>query len=262
MNISCQEKNAIVCGSTDGIGKACAMVLAEQGASITLIARNEQKLVTTLQQLKTSPTQKHSYIVADFSHPDSLKERVDQYLASGKVIHILVNNTGAPNVGLPLEIKTSDFLDAFNQHLICTHLLTQAIVPGMTKVGYGRIINITSYSAKQPLNDMIVSNTIKGAVSNWAKTMANVLGGYGITVNNVLPGSTGTRQLFSFVKDRMEMTGRGEEEIMGDLENAIPLGRLAQPEEIGFAVAFIASPAAAYINGINLPVDGGKTKSL
>ena len=262
MNINCQDKNAIVCGSTDGIGKACAVVLAQQGASITLIARNEQKLVTTLEELTTSSTQKHSYIVADFSQPDRLQEKVDEYLASGKVIHILVNNTGAPNVGAPLEVKASDFIDGFNQHLICAHILSQAVVPGMKKVGYGRIINITSYSAKQPLNDMIVSNTIKGAVSSWAKTMANVLGRYGITVNNVLPGSTGTRQLFSFVKDRVEMTGKSEQEIMGDMESLIPIGRLAKPEEIGCAVAFIASPAAAYINGINLPVDGGKTKSL
>ena len=262
LNISCQGKNAIVCGSTDGIGKACALVLAEQGASITLIARNEQKLAATLDILDTRLEQKHCYIVADFSEPEILKSKAIEYLKDGKATHILVNNTGAPKVGRPLEAKPSDFIEALNQHLICAHLLSQVTIPGMKKVGYGRIINITSYSAKQPLNDMIVSNTIKGAVSSWAKTMANILGSYGITVNNILPGSTGTRQLFSFVEERAVMTGKSKEEILGNLESLIPVGRLAKPEEVAWAVAFIASPAAAYINGINLPVDGGKTKSL
>ena len=140
--------------------------------------------------------------------------------------------------------------------------MSQTVIPKMKEVGYGRIINITSYTAKQPLTDMIVSNTIRGAVSSWAKTMANELGSYGITVNNVLPGSTATERLFSIAKDRIEMTGQSEEKVMDDMEKIIPLGRFGKPEEIAWAVAFIASPAASYINGINFPVDGGKTKSL
>jgi 3-oxoacyl-[acyl-carrier protein] reductase len=262
MDIRCEGRHALIGGSTAGIGRACAIVLAEQGASITLIARNEQKLLATLKELKTSTQQNHGYIVADFSHPDSLKEKVDAYLLNKKNVDILINNTGGPPLKPALEATAEDFKIAFNQHLICSHLLSQTVIPKMKEVGYGRIINITSYTAKQPLTDMIVSNTIRGAVSSWAKTMANELGSYGITVNNVLPGSTATERLFSIAKDRIEMTGQSEEKVMDDMEKIIPLGRFGKPEEIAWAVAFIASPAASYINGINFPVDGGKTKSL
>ncbi|MDB9308197.1 SDR family oxidoreductase [Aphanizomenon sp. CS-733/32] len=262
MDIRCEGRHALIGGSTAGIGRACAIVLAEQGASITLIARNEQKLLATLKELKTSAQQNHGYIVADFSHPDSLKEKVDAYLLNRKNVDILINNTGGPPLKPALEATAEDLRIAFNQHLICFHLLSQTVIPKMKEVGYGRIINITSYTAKQPLTDMIVSNTIRGAVSSWAKTMANELGSYGITVNNVLPGSTATERLFSIAKDRIEMTGQSEEKVMDDMEKIIPLGRFGKPEEIAWAVAFIASPAASYINGINFPVDGGKTKSL
>ena len=262
MDISCEGKQAIICGSTDGIGKACAIALADLGANITLIARNEQKLATTLKELKTSPKQSHDFIVADFSEPDALKEKVDAYLDATKIVHILVNNTGGPSLGSALAATASDFIAAFNQHLICYHLLSQAVIPGMKKAEYGRIINITSYTAKQPLDDMIVSNTIRGAVSSWAKTMANELGRYGITVNNVLPGSIETKRLHGIARDRIQLTGKSEEEVMHEMKSIIPMNRFGKPEEVAWAVAFIASPAASYINGINLPVDGGKTRSL
>ncbi|NER49847.1 MAG: SDR family oxidoreductase [Symploca sp. SIO1A3] len=262
MDISCEGKHAFVCGSTDGIGKACAIAIADLGASITLIARNEKKLAATLQELKTSPKQSHDFIVADFSEPDTLKERVDKYLDNTKVIHILVNNTGGPPLGSAVAAKASDFIAAFNQHLVCSHLLSQAVIPGMKKAGYGRIINITSYTAKQPLDDMIVSNTIRGAVSSWAKTMANELGKDEITVNNVLPGSTATKRLYSIGQDRIKLTGKSESQVIEEMKNIIPMRRFGKPEEVAWAVAFLASPAAAYINGINLPVDGGKTRSL
>jgi 3-oxoacyl-[acyl-carrier protein] reductase len=262
MDIRCEGRHALIGGSTAGIGRACAIVLAEQGASITLISRDEEKLLATLKELKTSPQQNHSYIVADFSHPESLKEKVDAYLPNKKNVDILINNTGGPPLKPALEATAEDFRIAFNQHLICFHVLSQAVIPKMKEVGYGRIINITSYTAKQPLTDMIVSNTIRGAVSSWAKTMANELGSYGITVNNVLPGSTATERLFSIAKDRIEITGQSEEKVMDDMQKIIPLGRFGKPEEVAWAVAFIASPAASYINGINFPVDGGKTKSL
>lgn len=262
MDISCEGKHAFICGSTDGIGKACAITLADLGASITLIARNEHKLIATLKELKTSPKQSHDFIVADFSAPDTLKQKVDAYFTDTKIIHILINNGGGPPLGLAVAAKASDFMAAFNQHLICYHLLSQAVIPGMKKAGYGRIINITSYTAKQPLDDMIVSNTIRGAVSSWAKTMANELGKYGITVNNVLPGSTETKRLHGIAQDRINLTGKSEAEVMHEMKNIIPMGRFGKPEEVAWAVAFLASPAASYINGINLPVDGGKTKSL
>ena len=255
-------KCAFVCGSTSGIGQASAIVLASMGASITLIARNEEKLASTLKLLTSNPEQNHDYIVADFSYPEELQSKVARYLAGEKVIHILVNNTGGPQKGEMETGKFSDIHTAFKKHLICNHLLAQAVIPGMKKVAYGRIINITSYEAKEPVPARGISATIRGAVSNWAKTMANELGRHGITVNNILPGVVETRRLPARIQEEVDKTGKTKEEVIQYLTSPIPAGRFAQPEEIGWVVAFLASPAAAYINGINLPVDGGITKCL
>jgi 3-oxoacyl-[acyl-carrier protein] reductase len=256
------DKNAIVCGSTSGIGQATAMVLSSLGAKITLIARNEEKLAATASELNTEAGQKHDYIVADFWQPEQLKTRVDRYLTDRKIIHILVNNTGGPPKGEANTAKAADIQAAFSQHLICNHLLTQAVVSGMKKVAYGRIINITSYEAKEPVPARGISAIMRGAISSWAKTMANELGQYGITVNNILPGVVKTRRLPARIQEEVQKTGQTEKEVMQFLTAPIPVGRFAQPEEIGFAIAFLASPMAGYINGINLPVDGGITRSL
>jgi 3-oxoacyl-[acyl-carrier protein] reductase len=256
------NKNAIVCGSTSGIGEATATVLANLGAKITLIARNEEKLATIAKHLNTKSDQKHDYIVADFLQPGQLKTQLDSYLTDQKIIHILVNNTGGPPKGEANTAKASDLQAAFAQHLICNHLLTQGVVSGMQKVGYGRIINITSYEAKEPVRARGISATMRGAISSWAKTMANELGRYGITVNNILPGVVETRRLPHRIQEEIEKTGKTKEEVIEYLTSPIPVGRFAQPEEIGWAVAFLASPMAAYINGINLPIDGGITRCL
>lgn len=262
MQIACEGKRALVCGSTDGIGKACAIVLAELGASIILVARNEQKLSATLEQLKTSSSQSHDFIVADFSYPDILKQKVDTYLSDGKIIHILINNTGGPPFGQPaVTTDASEFIAAFNKHLICYHLLTQAVVRGMKDSGYGRIINITSTTAKQPEALNVITNTIRAAVSNWGKTLANEVGKYGITVNNVIPGCIQTKRFDAYI-EKEKATGKTEVEALQTYKGGVPLDRVGKPEEVAWAVAFLASPAASYINGINLPVDGGYTKSL
>lgn len=263
MSLSCEGKHAFVCGGSDGIGKASAIVLADLGASITLIARDEQKLSNTVQELSKNETQSHDFIVADFSCPDVLQEKVDAYLSDGKIIHILVNNTGGPTLGIPaLEIDASQLVNVFNQHLISAHILSQAVVPGMKKAGYGRIINITSATAKQPEKLSLLTNMIRPTVGAWGKTLANELGIYGITVNNVLPEYIYTKRLTSSVEDMAQTTGKGESEILREFNEQIPLGRIGKPEEVAWAVAFLASPGASYINGINLPVDGGHTKSL
>lgn len=263
MNLDLTGKHAIVCGSTQGIGKATALELASMGANIILIARNEQKLATVRDELDTSKGQEHHYIKADFSVPSHLKLVVEEYINLNKVdINILVNNTGGP-AGGPIEnAKTDEFLSAFSNHLICNHILAQAVKEGMKSSGYGRIINIISTSVKQPLNGLGVSNTIRGAVANWSKTLANELGEHGITVNNVLPGATDTVRLKSIIENKAEKTGKSAEDIKQDMANQSPMKRIAQPEEVANAVAFLASPAASYINGINVPVDGGRTKSL
>ena len=262
MNLDLKNKRAIVCGSTQGIGKAVAMELALLGANVTLIARNEQALKQTKSELSNNGSQLHSYICADFSEPQKLKELVEQFIQRSGFVNILVNNTGGPPAGPIVNAKVDEFLSAFNNHLVCNHLLTQACIVGMKQSGYGRVINIISTSVKQALPNLGVSNTIRAAVGNWAKTMANELGKFGITVNNVLPGATATQRLSNIIDNKALKTNTNNDDVKKEMLQEIPLGRFADASEVAGAVAFLASPAAAYINGINLPVDGGRTSSL
>lgn len=261
MNLNLTNRNALVCGSTQGIGKASAFALAELGANITLVARNEEKLKEVVSELPNK-YQNHSYIVADFSNPKELGEKVAERLKSVGTFHILVNNTGGPAAGPVFTAELDAFEAAFTQHLKCNHILAQTVVPAMKEADFGRIINIISTSVKQPLDGLGVSNTIRGAVANWSKTLASELAEFGITVNNILPGATSTERLSEIIKDKAAKTGKTPEEISKIMKNSIPAKRFAQPGEIANAVAFLASEAASYINGINVPVDGGRTKSL
>lgn len=257
-----QNKFSFVCGSTQGIGKAIAITLAEMGSSVVLVARNEEKLQATLKELDNSQGQSHQFLCADFANPTGLKKSIEEFLLKGNYAHILVNNCGGPKGGLIKDAVPEDFISTFNQHLICNHILVQALYPKMIELGYGRIINIISTSVKQPLPNLGVSNTIRGAVASWSKTLANELGQYGITVNNVLPGATDTSRLTELAEIKAQKTGQSVEEIFKEMANESPMKRIAKPEEVATAVAFLASPDASYINGINLPVDGGRTKSL
>ena len=260
MNLELNNKYALVCGSTAGIGKATAMALAAEGVQVTLIARDEDKLKTTLSEL---PQQRnHDYIVADFSNPMELKAKVSDYVSKHHGFHILVNNTGGPKGGPIFSAEVDEFESAFTQHLKCNHVLAQTLVPFMKAEGFGRIINVISTSAKQPLDGLGVSNTIRGAVASWSKTLANELGQFGITVNNVLPGATGTDRLSEIIKNKSAKSGKTEEESANAMKSTVPAKRFAKPEELADAITFLASERAAYINGINLPVDGGRTKSL
>jgi len=257
------NKTALVCGSSQGIGKAAAMGLAKCGASIILVARNENRLNSVLQELpNVNDNQEHGILVADFTDPENLKGKIDQFVSSGKTVDILVNNTGGPPGGPIRDAAPQEFLDAFNQHLICNHILVQAIYPGMIENKYGRIINIISTSVKQPIEGLGVSNTVRGAVANWSKTLASELGPFGITVNNVLPGATATERLTDILHNVAKKIAGTFEDAENMMKNVTPAKRFAQPEEIANAIVFLASPEAGYINGINLPVDGGRTKSL
>ena len=262
MNLNLQHKNALVCGSTQGIGKAAAQELANLGANVILTARNEEKLKNVLSELDTSKGQKHNYIVADFQNPAGLREKIEAYIAENHSFHILINNTGGPAGGPVFNAKVDEFERAFTQHLKCNHVLAQSVVGGMKEAGYGRIINVISTSVKQPLDGLGVSNTIRGAVANWSKTLANELGQFGITVNNVLPGATATERLTEIIKNKAAKTGKSADEVSAAMKNAVPAKRFEQPQEIANAIAFLSSEAASYINGINVPVDGGRTKSL
>jgi len=261
MNLDLSDKTALVCGSTQGLGYASAVELALLGCNVVLMARNEDKLKEVVKTLDHSKAQQHQYLAADFADVDAVKTAIDDFVKSN-TIHILVNNTGGPAGGTALNAQAADFLSAFNSHLINNHNLTQAVVPGMKQAGFGRIINIISTSVKSPIAGLGVSNTIRAAVANWAKTLATELGPFGITVNNVLPGFTKTVRAHYVISSKAKAADITEAEVMKQLVAEIPAGRIGQPEEFGAAVAFLCSPAAAYINGINLPVDGGRLGCL
>ena len=260
MNLDLRGKTAVVCGSTQGIGKASAIELALLGAHVVLMARDEQKLKQTLTELQNSG-QQHQYLVADFTRPDEVRKKIEEFVAK-QPVHILINNTGGPPGGQAIDAQLDEFVKAFSNHLLCNQSLVQAVVPAMKKEKYGRIINIISTSVKIPLRGLGVSNTIRGAVANWSKTLSLELGPFGITVNNVLPGATMTGRLESIINTNAQKKGISFDDAKQDMVKEIPLGRISEAHEVAAAVAFLASPAAGYINGINVPVDGGRTGSL
>jgi len=262
MNIDLTNNTAVVCGSTQGIGKAIALQFAASGANVILVSRNEERLREVLRELSKAKTQNHSFIVADFSDPENLKNKLYNYTSEHPPVHILVNNTGGPKIGEALKAETSEFTDAFRNHLVCNQILVQALVGGMKKGKYGRIINIISTSVKQPIPNLGVSNTIRAAVASWAKTLSRELAPFGITVNNILPGATKTERLYSLFKTRSESSGQSVEEIANQWLEEIPAGRFGEPEELAYAAVFLASPLAGYINGVSLQVDGGRLNCI
>lgn len=261
MNLSLENKNALICGSTQGIGLATAQELALLGANCILFARNEQALQHAVQTLHTDAGQTHSYLIADFSKTDEVKAVIEKFVTQ-TTVHIVINNTGGPAAGAITEATEDSFVNTFNQHLICNHIIAKAAIPGMKEAGYGRIVNIISTSVKIPLKNLGVSNTIRGAVASWAKTMANELGQFNITVNNVLPGFTKTQRLELLIENIAHKNKVAANIIESNMLEEVPMKRFADAHEIAAAAAFLASPAASYINGINVPVDGGRTGSL
>jgi len=261
MNLSLKEKNAVICGSTQGIGLAIAKELALLGANCTLIARNEETLKKVIPDLDTSQGQHHGFHIADFSKPSEVRSMIEEHVKH-HAVHILINNTGGPPAGMIMDAKEEDFLKAFNQHLICNHILTKAVVPSMKKEGYGRVINIISTTVRIPLKNLGVSNTIRGAVASWAKTMANELGQFNITVNNLLPGNISTQRLASLIGTNAKMANTEADKIEQSMKNEIPMKRFGEPAEIAAVAAFLASPAGSYVSGVSIPVDGGKTGSI
>lgn len=262
MDINLEGKRAIVCGASKGIGRAAAIELAALGACVMLVARSEEELEKTRAVLDVSRGQQHHMLSADFHDLAALKEKAAAHVKAHGPFHILVNNSGGPPAGAALTAKEEDFEKIFRQHLLGNHVMTQAVVEGMKAEKYGRIINVVSTSVKQPIKGLGVSNTVRGAVASWAKTLAAELGPFGITVNNVLPGATDTGRMKEIIEGKAARSGKTTEEIKALEIAEIPAGRFGRPEEVAVAIAFLASPAAAYINGINLPVDGGRTLCL
>jgi 3-oxoacyl-[acyl-carrier protein] reductase len=262
MELDLTGHHALVCGASQGIGRACALELAKLGARVTVLARRADALRRVVADLPCADTaQAHDFLVADSGDTDGLHAAVQRRIAQDPV-HILVNNSGGPPPGPAHGAQIDAFLDAYRQHLIANHVLAEAVIPGMQAAGYGRIVNIISTSVKEPIAGLGVSNTTRWAVASWAKTLARELAASGITVNNVLPGFTHTPRIEQIVRIRAEKSGDSHEQVQHAMLTDVPMGRLAEPAEIAAAVAFLASPAASYITGINLPVDGGRTRSL
>jgi 3-oxoacyl-[acyl-carrier protein] reductase len=262
MNLDLTNKTALVCGASQGLGLATAKELALLGATVIIASRSEEKLKQVVTQLDTKAEQQHNYVAIDLSKPGEAKAAVEAIINKGTTIHILVNNAGGPPAASMIDTDATELENAFRTHVISSHVLAQLVVPGMKAAGYGRIINIVSTSVKQPINGLGISNTVRAAVANWAKTLANEIGSFGITINNVLPGYTNTDRLNYLFDKQAADQGTDRQAILNRTVSLIPAQRLGEPEEFGAAVAFLCSPAAAYINGINLPVDGGRTGTL
>jgi 3-oxoacyl-[acyl-carrier protein] reductase len=261
MDLNLNGKNALVCGSSKGIGLAIAVELAACGANVTLMARDERTLVIAKDSLSAKDGQHHDILIADSGNTTDLKEKILE-LVSAKSIHILINNSSGPAAGPIYEADPADFINAYHSHLIANHILTVAVVAGMKADNYGRIINVISTSVKIPLNGLGVSNTTRGAVASWAKTMSNELAQFGITVNNILPGATETERLSQIIQNKATKLTTGTDRVEAEMKSEIPMKRFAKPQEIAALAAFLASPSASYITGTSIPVDGGRTGSI
>ncbi len=262
MDLSLKGKRAVVCGGSQGIGKAIAISLASQGASITLLARNKDKLEKCLFELNKINDQDNDFIESDLNDLKSLKINFKKYLKKKSEPTILINNTGGPPPKRLLESNQEDFEKYMKMHLYSSHYLSQELLPIMKRKKFGRIINIISISVKAPIDNLGVSNTIRWAMASWSKTLSNEIAEFGITVNNILPGFTLTERLENLITLNAKSLNTSKDKIIMNMKSAIPMKRFGFPEEIGNAASFLCSNAASYINGINLPVDGGFTKSL
>jgi len=262
MQIKLNNKTALVCGSSQGIGKAIAVQFAKAGANVLMLARNEELLKANLKEIANDGSQNHSFIRVDFSEPKTTVGKIEEFIVMNGNIDILVNNSGGPAPGKISEANPDWLQDAFNQHLITSQLITQKVIPGMISKKFGRIINVISVGVKQPIENLGVSNVIRGAMASWAKTLSRELAPFGITVNNLLPGYTMTERLNSLFANRAKMQNKTFEEISDGIKSNVPAGRFAEPEELAYAACFLASDYASYITGINLPVDGGYLSCL
>ena len=261
MDLDLSGKHALVCGASEGIGRAAAHELALLGASVTVLARRAEALQAVVDALPARNGQRHGRITADVSQTNALADKVGA-LAAERRIDILVNNTGGPPGG-PVASATADaFLQAFTRHLLANQALAQAVLPGMQAAGWGRIVNVVSTSVREPIQGLGVSNTTRGAVAAWAKTLSREVASQGITVNNVLPGFTETGRIAQIVGDRARNTGKSEQQVADGMKATVPAARFARPEEVAAAIAFLCSPAAGYINGVSLAVDGGRMQSI
>ncbi len=261
MDLDLAGRHALVCGASEGIGLAAARELALLGADITLLARREDALRAASGSLPRRDGQRHGFVVADAAQTEALAN-VAVELAARHPVQILINNTGGPPAGTAHAAVAAAYLDAFTRHLLANQALVQALLPGMRAAGWGRIVNVISTSVREPIANLGVSNTVRGAVASWAKTLSRELGPDGITVNNVLPGYTETARIVQIVQGQMARSGKPEADVRAELASHVPLRRFAQAGEIGAVIAFLCSPAAGYVSGQSIAVDGGRMQSI
>jgi len=261
MDLTLDGRHALVCGASEGIGQAAAHELALLGADVTVLARRAEVLERVADGLPRKDGQRHGWIAADVSQPEALQQKV-MALVAAHPVQILVNNTGGPPGGPAHAAAVREYEDAFRNHLVANQLLLQATLPGMRAANWGRVVNVVSTSVREPIPNLGVSNTIRGAVAGWSKTLSRELAPFGITVNNVLPGFTDTGRIDRLVRARAESSGKPPAEIAEGMRQAVPAGRFARPQEVGGVIAFLCSPAAGYVNGVSLAVDGGRMQSI
>ena len=254
-----EGKRALVCGASGGIGREIAKTFAAAGAEVIALARRRERLEALQSEILAAGGQLQ-IVVGDLEQREAVCESVKAILEQGAV-HILINNTGGPKGGPILKASEDEFVSAFGRHVLAAHRFSQLLVPGMKAEGYGRIINIVSTSVYEPIPNLGVSNTIRGAMASWAKSLARELPA-GVTINNVLPGFTDTDRLTQLRQGRAAKSGVSEQAVLDAWIAQVPEGRLAQPEETAQAVLFLASPSASYIRGVSLPVDGGRLRSI
>lgn len=260
MNINLANKKTLVGGSTRGLGKAIALQMAACGATVTLMARNEEKLKETIILLPTPLNQIHNYLVTDFANFEGFKSDINKYFENNS-IDILVNNTNGPSAGTVFEKSDLDYFAAFQLLFQTTcYVTTQALV-SMRKQHFGRIINVCSITVKEPLPHLVLSNTMRSAVVSWAKTLSTEVAVNNITVNNILTGYFDTERLNEIIHHQANINNISTESQKKNMEANIPFKRLGKPEEYGHLVAFLASDYASYITGTSIPIDGGLLKS-
>ncbi len=258
MDLNLSNRTALVCGASQGIGRATAIELAQLGANVILLSRSQEKLQAVLEELDLSQNQKHHLVALDLSDRDSLKKETEALLTQYHSIDILINNTAGPKAGLIKDASEADLLSAFESHLLSARLLLERLLPGMVAKQYGRIINVTSTSVKVPIANLGVSNTIRWAMTGWAKTLSQEIAKDGITVNTILPGFTETPRLEAIIQGKVSESV-DEEKVKHNMTQTVPSRRFGKASEVANAIAFLASPAASYINGVALAVDGGRT---
>ena len=261
MQLDLTGRHALVCGASQGIGRASAIELAGLGATVTLLSRSPGPLEELAGQLPRPRGQDHRWQAVDMLDTTRLQGVVTD-IAAGGPVHILINNSGGPAGGPAHTADPAAFEAAFRQHLIAGQAMVQALLPGMRQAGYGRIVNVISTSVKEPIANLGVSNTVRAAVAAWAKTLSGELAADGITVNNVLPGYTRTGRLDSLLAGKAAASERSEAEIARELADTIPAKRFGEPHEVAAVIAFLCTPAAAYVNGVSIAVDGGRTRAL